>query len=195
MQKNSSNYKQNYVYVQDIDETPLMPTKRFRKVRLLLKKGKAKVVSHDPFTIKMCYNVGKEIQKLNLGIDTGTSNIGVSVTTKEGKELFSSTFKTNTLKIKDGMEKRLSHRRTRTRFKREKKKRRAIKNNTHFKGVNYAFEKGDLVKINGKTRVVSGNSNNGRYVRLKDEGTINFNPKELKLLETRQNFRRVNWQR
>lgn len=135
MQKNSSENKQNYVYVQDIDGTPLMPTKRFRKVRLLLKNGKAKVVSHDPFTIKMCYNVGKEIQTLNLGIDTGTSNIGVSVTTKEGKELISSTFKTNTLKIKDGMEKRLSHRRTRTRFKREKKKRRAIKNNTHFKGV------------------------------------------------------------
>ena len=40
MQKNSSNYKQNYVYVQDIDETPLMPTKRFHKVRLLLKKVK-----------------------------------------------------------------------------------------------------------------------------------------------------------
>jgi Holliday junction resolvasome RuvABC endonuclease subunit len=82
----------------------------------------------------MCYNVGKEVQTLNLGIDTGTSNIGVSVTTNEGKELLSSTFKTNTLKIKEVMEKRLSHRRTRTRFKRDKKKRRAIANNTHFKG-------------------------------------------------------------
>ena len=55
------------------------------------------------------------------------------------------------------------------------------------------FEKGDLVKINGKTKeLYQGNSNNGRYVRLKDEGTINFNPKELKLLETRQNRERVN---
>ena len=34
---------------------------------------------------------------------------------------------------------------------------------------NYSFEKGDLVKIDGKTRVISGNSNNGRYVRLKNE--------------------------
>ena len=135
MQKSKSNDEQYYVYVQDIDGTPLMPTKRFRKVRLLLKKGEAKVVSYDPFTIKMLYNVGKEVQTLNLGIDTGTSNIGVSVTTNEGKELLSSTFKTNTLKIKGTMEKRLSHRHTRTRFKREKKKRRAIANNTHFKGV------------------------------------------------------------
>ena len=53
------NNKQEYVYVQDIDGIPLMPTKRFRKVRLLLKDRKAKVVSNNPFTIKMCYNVGK----------------------------------------------------------------------------------------------------------------------------------------
>ena len=58
---------------------------------------------------------------------------------------------------------------------------------------NYDFEKGDLVKIKGKMRVVSGNSNNGRYVRLKSEGTINFNPKELKRLEKSKNFRRINW--
>ena len=70
MQKSKSNDKQYYVYVQDIDGIPLMPTKRFRKVRLLLKKGEAKVVSYDPFTIKMLYNVGKEVQTLNLGIDT-----------------------------------------------------------------------------------------------------------------------------
>ena len=58
---------------------------------------------------------------------------------------------------------------------------------------NYVFSKGDLVKINGKLRVVSGNTNNGRYIRLKNEGTKNFNPKVLKLRERVQNFRRVNW--
>ena len=135
MQKNISNNKQNYVYVLDIDGNPLMPTKRFRMIRLLLKKGKAKIVSYDPFTVKMCYNVGKETQTLNLGIDTGTSNIGISVTTIDGKEFLSSTFKTNTLKIKDLMEKRASFRHTRARFKRDKKKRRAIANNTYFDGV------------------------------------------------------------
>ena len=135
MQKNISNNKQNYVYVLDIDGMPLMPTKRFRMIRLLLKKGKAKVVSYDPFTVKMCYNVGKETQNLNLGIDTGTSNIGVSVTNENGKEFLSATFKTNTLKIKDLMEKRASFRYTRARFKRDKKKRRAISNKTCFNGV------------------------------------------------------------
>jgi NMD protein affecting ribosome stability and mRNA decay len=58
---------------------------------------------------------------------------------------------------------------------------------------NYLFEKGDLVRFNGKTIVVSGNSNNGAYVRLKNEGTKNFKPKALNLLEKKQNFIRVNW--
>ena len=58
---------------------------------------------------------------------------------------------------------------------------------------NYSFEKGDLVKLNGKLRVISGNTNNGRYVRLKNEGATNFSPKELTMLNPRQNFRRINW--
>ena len=54
-----------------------MPTKRFRKSETFIEKRKQGSF-HDPLPIKMCYNVGKE-QKLNLGIDTGTSNIGVSL--------------------------------------------------------------------------------------------------------------------
>ena len=90
MQKIVVIIKQNYVYVQDIDETPLMPTyETFSQSETFIeKKVKTKVVSHDPFTIKMCYNVGKEIQKLNLGIDTGTSNIGVSLQQKKVKNFF-----------------------------------------------------------------------------------------------------------
>jgi hypothetical protein len=38
MQKMTRNNKQEHVYVQDIDGIPLMPTKRFRKVRLLIVK-------------------------------------------------------------------------------------------------------------------------------------------------------------
>jgi len=43
--------KIDYVYVLDIDGNPLMPTKRFGKVRFMIKHGQAKVVRRDVFTI------------------------------------------------------------------------------------------------------------------------------------------------
>ena len=50
--ENKKEHNQNYVFVQDKNGIPLMPTKRFRKIRLLLKNKHAKVVSYDPFTVK-----------------------------------------------------------------------------------------------------------------------------------------------
>ena len=38
-----------FVYVLDINNRPLMPTKRFGKVRRILRDGKAKVVRKEPF--------------------------------------------------------------------------------------------------------------------------------------------------
>ena len=35
--ENKKEHNQNYVFVQDKNGIPLMPTKRFRKIRLLLK--------------------------------------------------------------------------------------------------------------------------------------------------------------
>lgn len=119
-----------------------MPTNRFKKVRELRKKGLAKVVSYDPFTIQMLYDVGTETQKLTLGIDSGTSHIGASVVLDNGNELFSATFNTNTLGIKDKMEKRAIHRHTRKRYKRDKKKRRARTNGTIFSGEKLFFASG-----------------------------------------------------
>lgn len=43
------------VYVLNIDGDPLMPTKRFGKVRRMLRDGLAKVVKKKPFTIKLLY--------------------------------------------------------------------------------------------------------------------------------------------
>lgn len=77
--QNKVENKQNFVFVLDKDGNPLMPTKRFKKVRELRKQGLAKVVSYDPFTIKMLYDVGTETQDLIMGIDSGTSYIGASV--------------------------------------------------------------------------------------------------------------------
>jgi len=67
------------VYVIDKDGNPLMPTDRHRKVRLWLKKGEAKIISHRPFTIQLLFTTGNKVQDLRFGMDPGYANAGVSV--------------------------------------------------------------------------------------------------------------------
>ena len=67
------------VYVLDVHGHPLMPTKRFGKVRRWLKQGQARVVGHSPFTIKFLIETGSYVQPLTLGVDTGYQTVGVSV--------------------------------------------------------------------------------------------------------------------
>ena len=50
------------VYVLNKNNKPLMPTKRFGKVRHLLKEGKAKVTKREPFTIKLLYDSTNYVQ-------------------------------------------------------------------------------------------------------------------------------------
>lgn len=72
------------VYVLSKEGKPLMPTKRHGKVRILLKKGLAKVVKRKPFTIKLKYETSKYTQPITLGIDSGYTYIGFSaITNKE----------------------------------------------------------------------------------------------------------------
>ena len=59
------------VYVINNNGQPLMPTKRFGKVRRLLKNNKAKIVNRCPFTIKFKYNAGENVQTILLGVDAG----------------------------------------------------------------------------------------------------------------------------
>jgi len=92
------------VYIISKSGKPLMPTKRHGKVAYLLKSGKAKVVKREPFTIQLLYDTTEHIQSVNLGIDTGYSNIGFSVVT-EKQELISGTVKLDT-----NMSKRLQDR-------------------------------------------------------------------------------------
>ncbi|MUG91074.1 HNH endonuclease [Scytonema sp. UIC 10036] len=66
------------VYVVNKYGKPLMPTSP-RKARLLLKEGKAKISSRDPFTISLIYGSSGYTQAGNLGIDAGYQNIGYSV--------------------------------------------------------------------------------------------------------------------
>ena len=75
------------VYVLGKNGQPLMPTDRHCKVRRLLKNNKAKVIKKCPFTIQLLYETTNYTQEINLGIDAGSKNIGISATTKD-KVLF-----------------------------------------------------------------------------------------------------------
>jgi hypothetical protein len=66
-----------YVYVISVDNKPLMPCSR-AKARKLLKSGKATIVRHKPFTIKLIFECENHVQPIALGVDTGYKNIGLS---------------------------------------------------------------------------------------------------------------------
>ena len=70
------------VFVLNKHGKPLMPCSQ-RKARLLLKDKKAKVVNKLPFTIQLLYGSSGYRQPVNLGVDAGSKNIGLSATTKK----------------------------------------------------------------------------------------------------------------
>lgn len=70
------------VYVLSVDGKPLMPTRRYGKVRHLLRQGLAKVVKRTPFTIQLMYQTKEFTQPVSLGIDAGSKVVGVSATTE-----------------------------------------------------------------------------------------------------------------
>ena len=77
------------VYVISKENKPLMPCSNVI-ARLLLKQGKAKVKSKQPFTIKLLYETTNYVQNLTLGVDTGSGTIGAAVVTNNGKIVYAS---------------------------------------------------------------------------------------------------------
>ena len=75
------------VYVLNILGQPLMPTKDYRRVRLLLKQHKAVVISRTPFTIQLKIRTKTYKQPVTLGVDAGSKTIGLSASTKQ-QELY-----------------------------------------------------------------------------------------------------------
>lgn len=75
------------VYVISKNGRPVMPTEDCRKVRLLLKAGKAVVVRRTPFTIRLLCTQKTYVQEVTLGVDAGSKHVGLSAST-EKKELF-----------------------------------------------------------------------------------------------------------
>jgi hypothetical protein len=69
----------------------LMPC-RPRKAKTLLREGKASVAKRNPFTIQLKHGSAGYKQDLTLGVDTGHSEVGISVVS-ETKEVFSAVAK------------------------------------------------------------------------------------------------------
>ena len=66
------------VFVMANDGTRLMPTSRYR-ARKLLSAGKAMIYKYFPFTIQLQYESEKNVQPIELCMDTGSEHIGISV--------------------------------------------------------------------------------------------------------------------
>lgn len=71
------------VYIISKNGHPLMPTKNYAKVRILLKNKKAKIIKRCPFTIQLVYDSTNYMQGITLGVDAGSKHIGLSATTKD----------------------------------------------------------------------------------------------------------------
>ena len=83
------NTKEKYVYILDVNGNPLMPTRRFGKVRRMLRVGLAKVVRKDVFTIQLLYEPKTHIvDDLTLDCNDRDNSIGLSVSSSN-KEYFS----------------------------------------------------------------------------------------------------------
>ena len=70
------------VYVLSKSGKKLMPTRRFGKVRKLLKTGKARVISRRPFAIQLLYDTTEYVQDITVGIDPGKT-IGFAIINKQ----------------------------------------------------------------------------------------------------------------
>lgn len=70
------------VFVIGINGLGLAPTTP-RKARILLSKKKAEVVYRQPFTIRLNYKTGCAHEKMYIGEDTGSQNIGFSVISED----------------------------------------------------------------------------------------------------------------
>lgn len=107
------------VYVLNKNGKPLMPTKRYAKIRILRKRGLLKIVLAKPFTVQLLYDTKNITQDVTLGIDSGYLNIGFSAIT-EKQELIG-----GEVKLLQGQKERLYERASYRRLRRQRLRYRA----------------------------------------------------------------------
>lgn len=133
--------KTSLVYVVSQNGHTLMPTKRFGKVRRLLKSGKAKVVGRKPFTIKLTYETREYTQPLILGIDPGGKEVGLTVRKESGELLHAAHLEARSTEVAENMKERSRNRRNRRGHHRKVRQRRAKAAKTDFAEKKYRIAK------------------------------------------------------
>lgn len=93
-----------------------MPCKP-QRARVLLKQGKAKIISHKPFTIQLRYATGETVQPISIGIDSGSKYIGFAIIS--GNNVLDK----GTIELRDDVSKLLTTRRIYRRSRRNRKTR------------------------------------------------------------------------
>ena len=98
--------KVKFVYVLDMNGNPLMPTRRFGKVRRMLRDGLAKIVHKDVFTIQLLYEPKTHfVDELTLGCNAGDNHIGLSVSSSD-KEYFAENIIVDKPKVENNRKRR-----------------------------------------------------------------------------------------
>ena len=105
-----------YIFVQDFEGNPLMPTSPAR-ARQLLRSGDAVLVDSAMFLIRLTRPSASCLQETTMGVDIGSRHVGVSVTT-DRRELLSSE-----VLLRDDISRRLLKRREMRRGRRFRKTR------------------------------------------------------------------------
>lgn len=123
------------IYILAPDGQPLMPTKRFKKVRQLLKDGKARIIERKPFTVQLLSEpTGRHTQRVIDGTDPGRTNIGACDILENGAVLYADVTITRNKDVPRNMKKRAAMRRASRRGERLARKRLSKANNTTMKG-------------------------------------------------------------
>ena len=104
------------VFVINNQGEPLMPCKQ-SKARKLLKENKAKIKSHEPFTIQLLFGSSGYVQETNIGIDLGAKYIGVAIQSQN------TVIAKGTIELRDDVKGNLDTRKTYRRSRRNRKTR------------------------------------------------------------------------
>ncbi len=99
------------IYVQNSEGQPLMPTRRCNKVWYWVRTGQARVISHEPFTIRLRFETSGYTQAVTVGLDTGSKTVGVAATTN-GEVVVQAEIHLRT-EVKQKMDQRRMYRRNR----------------------------------------------------------------------------------
>ena len=122
-------------YVHSKNGQTLSPMYSYPRVRRFLKENKATIIRRKPFTIQLTYDIENPVlPTMHLGQDPGRTNFGVTVIHNDGSVDYSAHVETSNKDVTKHMADRKINRMTSRRGERKRRQRRAIKNNTTFKG-------------------------------------------------------------